>query len=1496
MSKVVSALPVRVVVYKRADEGLKQAFYSLPLGLLEVLNFSEKDFSTEVVRWFTTTILPSGSSRNILYNAVILDPCWHGKDNLLWESEAEFLKEIHNVSSDNAIVSVRAMYAGIKNIDVSLGSNSRADIEFIDDAENFIESVFSLIDTEEFLKTIKTIDLPDKVREFLKDFYNEASNPEVFDFYKYFTTQSLFRKTIKDVLKNSGVDLFSLAFYFLFPPNSLVAVDSYDETNGRWVRIFTGLISSQNYRISFGNEIEYSISAISLPAFLKNKVELEDNIWSNIFTVFKYESTSERKLSKPLSSILTSLFFASYPNILDYIIDLTKSTFSGFMFKRNANITSLFDYALKLANLVSGSKLIAPDDLALTYIAMTKIIPGAYQANTKSLDFEEEKEPTSPEQSNQRIEEKFSFIGQNDSVTEFIINIGKEIISEIKRLYKDLDENLAEKSPLLDKTTFSISSDKDFHSRAFDSLRLRFYLFSKVLNEFNAKYEEKLNKYLETYKISLENTVGVTDYEIDINKKVEEKKDLLMSEKNAIARLIHYFAGICAIYDYIVWNYSPLVFLTPYGGLFSEIYDFDFITKRYDITLKYYKHFINFISEGLSIGTKVFDDFDYSSVDKFFTEEIINKFNEEINKSGLYNDLTDRITVHPWSYFLDKVLVSEKNVDIVSLGKFYKYKQSISSISFDATLLAFAEAILSKFDIYLNNGENKKVNKVTTLDLVTYFLYSATISSNIFTFFSGEKIKVSRIIDDISSVLGLILVETPYGHIILTPVKLYGSGRPKDASDDLTKVMANIAKLVENKYVFYKDLPYKEDLSKIPLKSYSIKDDFTVERVLSCFSVKPFYGKVNISIKQNIDGAYSNFSIPFSFDFVDLGDTVKNTIFNISAVDPALLFQGAKNSEDISKLNFPTQLIALKSILTMFFEDIFGVNSNGTTNSEVGIAANRDNMIKFITSGETSIKYTVDAKKYYPGVSGVDEIDVVIDFQDSYSAYMVFSLIHFIDFLYGGFENNNNVEDKKKFVHNFFSALFYYYLVYRAIYANSSINTIDISVTDFKPSNLSVLGNLLFVPQFNYIGIVRNIRVSIRPGSEVKQDIKLSNVIPLAFLPYLPPISGAEIIAFASSYLLNIKPSTVRFDELVFLNPKDLAPEFFAFLLGGVYFSRILGVLSKELGGLNKSYLLAGCLKKGALRVKQKDGTEVELGNILISSREAKLAVRFIYSIEKMDIDFSSDEAMGKRVYGYDFDTMFKLIPEKIQIGVLVDTLRNFAAYQYLGEFARKYGSTLGDRESVIFYVEKSSDLGQVDSDFYKGVSSEYYRTSKLLKFTLDYSKKPFDEDIFNEIIRQDNIKLVFEKNITGNYLKFIPFVDISLQTLEKLVFTVGGSEVMLDTDKYESYLTYTFLDYIKKDKDNPECYGFDTNQEVRNNCLFCGLVYNDETRFNLAGLLASAVLVHDARTFNWIFSKFIDNSSVENNDSPAYEDSAMLGGKVSTFIQLGSSYEGKVD
>lgn len=1135
----------RLVIYRRKPSSkFKLGFYDIPHNLFELLSKSDDEFKNEVVE-YNKAVFDENYDEVLGYDIIILDPVWHGIHSE-GQYDPKYLEEVHHVDVDSKeFKNISVIYAGVERIDFSLGGSDGSDgflnVEIVDDSERFISTLRDLK-----IRESATLISSEKLRSSLKTSMINLiyEKEDIRRYYGFFASASLFPKTLKRLVSGT-VDLNSLkledfSYYFIFPNYSIVCLDLFqkekgDPRGGRWVRVFTGVIEEQKYSVVYLNKVSYKLKATSLGTLFLKKFEAEDNIYSNFLGFYRYRSTHQRRLNNPTAAVLNALFFSSYPITMDVVLDYFRTTPRGFSVSQNATLPLFLDYLIRIANISSGSKLIGPSDLALFYILTLKTKPSLLSGFENS--------PFS-------VLSDFSTEGSVDDIDFLIYKIGEEVLDYYKKVYfsKVSGLNASDfRDQLLSKFLFAVSKN------------LRMYYKSSI-DEVSGELKKNLSK------------EGYSDENIDSY--ISQVKVFSGSRMEVFSK---YVAGLCAIYNYIVLKYSPLSFMSKFGGLYKEIYTLEKSDEFFKFLEDYYKVIfvdlpIEFSTGNDNVAEKVFN--------------VLKKYSDTVWKVDFARFFVVKDDLSTYLYRCGIY-------DIVSLQNWEDVRGKFSQVSFDSISLSAVKAILQKEDEDIKSIFGEEIGDKIT-NFLHYFIFKAFLSNSAFSLFGGNKIQFSRFVQKIRDVLNVIQIETPYGNLFFTIPSILGEFSEDRAQNlkkaTITKFLANMLSKFKTSYKIHDGL-FSDFLNQIssglsnnffdldPVKVDFDNGKTQVTREIRLFTLPPFFGKISFSLTQNVMRSSSIFTIPLGIDFYNLPEEVNKLLFQISVVDPALYFQGGRYAENIAELNFPLNFLYLTSALyfgagSILFSTykslVSGESFSGVNNLQSATSEKLD-----IISFESSIKYSTD--------SGEEVSEPVTVSLEVYSDKNLVFIVKFLKFLeeISDFEDetltsigeSGNEEILPEFCESMLSLLMYSYILSRSVIVNLGSNKAEVSTFEVSPYNIYMLGYGVLIPQFNYIGTVTNVRVSLVPGSDPRLTLSLGFLAPVALIPELFPISSAELMFLISSFhfYLDINRPEVNSEGVSvrkIIPISNVFTSFFAYILAlKLYFNSLsaLGYASKHI-------------------------------------------------------------------------------------------------------------------------------------------------------------------------------------------------------------------------------------------------------------------------------------------------------------------------------------------
>jgi hypothetical protein len=611
---------------------------------------------------------------------------------------------------------------------------------------------------------------------------------------------------------------------------------------------------------------------------------------------------------------------------------------------------------------------------------------------------------------------------------------------------------------------------------------------------------------------------------------------------------IRVLMGAIAVYNYLVVSYSPLAFFDFVSGLFKEAEKPSSWYSGLKVPGKepshpYYKVISSFISKDSKAGSKPIysskgsegNESKSSGNEKeerpdYFSGLFKSPYsvsNEFIEPKELYTkSISDESTsdesifipsdVNKWilNYFVKKPRII---FDSISLRLFKvvaernRVEGKKSESNSGNTTSSVAPSILDQnFSV-----ENfVKYLKSKGVEEIFRYVYRGSLSEGSISIFSDSTVKVSNIVHDIEEQLGFVPITTNYGDIFFTVPKMFSTAdQPvtisatstqeqipaEDKSEkakalSITNFYKNVNYIVNksgerNSYLVFERLP-SELYNKSSLFKPSASGD-SYQANYPVFVLHPISGIKSIYLTSEYDKQISSANISLNWDFIDMPNGIGDILFSMPLVDPALYFQSKGDSVKNFTFNYIVTLQRLFSILSSI--------------------RNLEKFTEFLKSAES--QYTFSAE------SNTARIDITIttdDISKRALEFLVYSLRPIDKSGIGENFSSTNVD-----LSALVSVFPYFFMHWRLLLDNIKGNRAYFSVYKADPVNLSLLGNLVYIPFSNWVGFVDGVKFSLSIGSSPLVDYSVSLLVPVPLLKLFPPISYVEFLMLTSVIRLN---------------------------------------------------------------------------------------------------------------------------------------------------------------------------------------------------------------------------------------------------------------------------------------------------------------------------------------------------------------------------------------
>jgi len=233
---------------------------------------------------------------------------------------------------------------------------------------------------------------------------------------------------------------------------------------------------------------------------------------------------------------------------------------------------------------------------------------------------------------------------------------------------------------------------------------------------------------------------------------------------------------------------------------------------------------------------------------------------------------------------------------------------------------------------------------------------------------------------------------------------------------------------------------------------------------------------------------------------VDFPKETMDLLFTVPAVDPALYFQTKGKDEVTFSMNFVTKLQKVLNILSSL-----GKNAKDFKKYLDSVSLGKDAVFESTVQGSSN--YKMKAKV------------------DSLSAKV---LLFILDLL-GVSSSNSGSQD----ISSLLTIFPYVYLMWVVTMKNIENNTADFSVYRADPVNLSLIGQNVYIPHSNWIGVVRGASYSVSIGGTPEIKYNVGYMVPLPYLQFFPPFSIAEFLALLSVVDIDISYESVAVESEV---------------------------------------------------------------------------------------------------------------------------------------------------------------------------------------------------------------------------------------------------------------------------------------------------------------------------------------------------------------------------
>jgi len=583
--------------------------------------------------------------------------------------------------------------------------------------------------------------------------------------------------------------------------------------------------------------------------------------------------------------------------------------------------------------------------------------------------------------------------------------------------------------------------------------------------------------------------------------------------KSTYFDFIKVLMGAIAVYNYLVVSYSPLAFFDFVSGLFKEAekpgsWYSGLNVKDKEPSHPHYNVISSFISKELTAGSKTSSSSQNSKESKGESsksaEERPNYFsglfkspysvsNEFIEPNEIYTETVSSgstsIPDNKWvlNYFVKKPRIMFDSISLRLFKAIAEYSGTTSSAKSSILDQNFS---VENFVEYL---KSKGVEEIFR------YVYRGSLSEGSLSIFSDSNVKVSNIVHDIEEQLGFVPITTNYGDIFFTVPKMFSTtDKPVVSSDtstsgqtseqakalSITNFYKNINRIISksgerNSYFVFERLPSdlynKDNLFKPSGSDNSYLTNYPV------FVLHPISGIKSIYLTSEYDKQISSANISLNWDFIDIPNGISDILFSMPLVDPALYFQSKGESVKNFTFNYIVTLQRLFSILSSI--------------------QNFGEFAKFLENEES--QYTFSTK------SNTVSIDVTIS-TDNISKRV-------LKFLVDSLKPVNSVGIESSVDLSALVSVFpYFFMHWRLLLDNIKGNRANFSVYKADPVNLSLLGNLVYVPFSNWVGFVDGVKFSLSIGSSPLVDYSVSLLVPVPLLKLFPPISYVEFLMLTS--------------------------------------------------------------------------------------------------------------------------------------------------------------------------------------------------------------------------------------------------------------------------------------------------------------------------------------------------------------------------------------------
>jgi hypothetical protein len=653
-------------------------------------------------------------------------------------------------------------------------------------------------------------------------------------------------------------------------------------------------------------------------------------------------------------------------------------------------------------------------------------------------------------------------------------------------------------------------------------LNFRSSIFELSNNAFSQTKEEESKK--EEYEKALELLSDLGDYIKERHSSRFPLYGKIYSDFSEVGGtyfdFIRVLMGAIAVYNYLVISYSPLAFFDFVSGLFKEAEKPGSWYSGLNVQDKepshpHYKIISSFISKELTAGSKPSSSSQNSKGSKNesskSTEERPDYFsglfkspysvsNEFIEPNEIYTESTSGGSnsipngFNKWvlNYFVKKPRIMFDSISLRLFKAIAEYSGTTSSAEASVLDQGFS---VENFVKYLTSKGVEEIFR---------YVYRGSLSEGSLSIFSDSNVKVSNIVRDIEEQLGFIPITTNYGDIFFTVPKMFSTTDQPIAQSDTTpsEQVSTEDKLGQSKTLsitnFYRNINY------IISKSGERNSYFVFERLPSdlynkdnlfkpsgsgnsyltnypVFVLHPISGVKSIYLTSEYDKQVSSANISLNWDFIDIPNGISDILFSMPLVDPALYFQSKGDSVKNFTFNYIVTLQRLFSILSSIrnfgeFAEFLKSEKSQYTFSEKVSTAKIDITISTDDISKRVLKFLVDSLKPVNSVGIESSVDL--------SALV--------------------------------SVFPYFFMHWRLLLDNIKGNRANFSVYKADPVNLSLLGNLVYVPFSNWVGFVDGVKFSLSIGSLPLVDYSVSLLVPVPLLKLFPPVSYVEFLMLTS--------------------------------------------------------------------------------------------------------------------------------------------------------------------------------------------------------------------------------------------------------------------------------------------------------------------------------------------------------------------------------------------